>query len=55
LEPGQYFVRVKSRNESGNEQYAFDSYVSNDGEEIYSTRSFYVMQDGSIEVWAYEE
>ena len=55
LEPGQYFVRIKSKNESGEEQLAFDSYVSNDGESIYSTRSFYVMPDGSIEVWVYEE
>lgn len=55
LKPGQYFVRVKSRNEAGKEQFAFDNYVSNDGEEIYSTRSFYVMPDGSIEVWTYEE
>ena len=55
LSPGQYFVRIKSRNESGKEQYAFDSYVSNDDEEIHSTRSFYVMQDGSIEAWVYEE
>lgn len=55
LEPGQYFVRVKSRNESGEEQLAFDSYVSNAGDEVYSTRSFYVMQDGSIEVWVYGE
>ena len=51
LEPGQYFVRVKSRNESGEEQLAFDCYISNDNEYIYGTRSFYVMQDGSIEVW----
>lgn len=55
LEPGQYFVRVTASNESGRKQMAFDSYVSNDGKEIYSTRSFYVMQDGSIEVWEYEE
>lgn len=55
LKPGQYFIRIKARNESGEEQFAFDSYVSNSGEEIDSTRSFYVMQDGSIEVWVYEE
>ena len=55
LEPGQYFIRVKSRNESGEGQVAFDSYASNTGETIYGTRSFYVMQDGSIEVWVYGE
>lgn len=55
LEPGQYFVRIKSKNESGQEQLAFDSYVSNDGVDVYSTRSFYVMPDGRIEVWVYEE
>lgn len=54
LEPGQYFYRVTSKNESGEEQIAFDSYVSNDGVEVNSTRSFYVMPDGRIEVWVYD-
>ena len=29
--------------------------LMNDGETIYSVRSFYVMQDGSVEVWVYGE
>ena len=55
LEPGQYFVRVKSVNESGKEQYAFDYYVTQQSEKKYGIMCFYVMLDGSIGVQENEE
>lgn len=55
LEPGQYFVRIKAVNESGKEQYAFDYYVTSDSKKAFGIMSFYVMQDGSIEVYMHEE
>lgn len=54
LEPGQYFIRVKAKNESGLEQTAFDYYMSDTLERIYGAKCFYVLADGSIEVDAYE-
>ncbi len=55
LEPGQYFARIKAVNESGKEQYAFDYYVTDDSKKAFGIMSFYVMQDGSIEVYVHEE
>ncbi len=55
LEPGQYFVRVKAVNESGEEQYAFDYYVTADSLKVYGVKCFYVLPDGSIEEDTYEE
>lgn len=45
LPKGQYFVRVKAFNESGQSQYAFDYYVA-DNDKIYGTKCFYVGADG---------
>lgn len=55
LEPGQYFIKVMARNESGMEQSAFDYYLSNRNGRIYGVKCFYVMPDGSIEEDIYEE
>ncbi len=45
---GQYFVEVIARNESGKTQTAFDYYPI-DGDKMYGTKCFYVMEDGSVE------
>ena len=47
LPAGQYFMRVTSKNESGETQYAFDYYRLELGK-IYGTKSFYVDKDGKI-------
>ena len=52
--PGQYFVKVKSKNASGHEQSAFDYYVTEDGK-VYGVKCFYILEDGSIEEDKYEE
>lgn len=54
LEPGQYFVRVLSKDSDGNEQYAFDYYVTENGKE-YGIKCFYVLEDGTIGEDVYEE
>lgn len=54
LPVGQYFIQVKSRDTSGNEQFAFDHYITEDGKQ-YGTRCFYVLPDGSIVGDTYEE
>lgn len=54
LPPGQYFVRVKSKDAAGLEQYAFDYYVTERGKE-YGIKCFYVLPDGSIGEDVYEE
>lgn len=55
LAPGQYFIRLKATNTSGNSQYAFDYYVSDGDYKNYGVLSFYVGTDGSVEVETYEE
>ncbi len=55
LEPGQYFIRVTAKNESGKEQTAFDYYVTTESQKKYGVFCFYVLQDGSIGVEIYEE
>lgn len=52
--PGQYFVRVQAKDSSGNEQYAFDYYVTEQGKE-YGIKCFYVLPDGTIGEDIYEE
>lgn len=47
LPPGQYFMRVEARNESGQTQYAFDYYRLEAGK-VYGTKCFYVDADGNI-------
>ena len=54
LPPGQYFIRVKARDSSGNEQYAFDYYVTEQGKE-YGIKCFYILPDGTIAEDVYEE
>lgn len=55
LAPGQYFVRVKATNESGQEQYAFDYYLTPESQRVYGTKCFYVLDDGSIVEETYED
>lgn len=47
LPAGQYFIRVKAKNETGKMQESFDYYNSDRGK-IYSTKCFYILDDGSI-------
>lgn len=47
LPAGQYFVRVKAANASGQSQYAFDYYVIDSGK-VYGTKCFYVGADGKV-------
>lgn len=47
LPPGQYFIRVVAKNESGYSQYAFDYYVIEEGK-VYGTKCFYVDKNGNI-------
>ncbi len=47
LEPGQYFIRVIAKNESGYEQYAFDRYIGLKGN-VYGVKCFYIQADGSV-------
>lgn len=54
LPPGQYFLRVTAKDASGNEQYAFDYYVTERGKE-YGIKCFYILPDGSISEDIYEE
>lgn len=48
LEPGQYFYRVISSNESGRTQTAMETYQDADGKKYYGVFCFYVQQDGTI-------
>lgn len=54
LEAGQYFMRVKAQNESGQMQDAFDYYASKNGK-VYGTKCFFVDEDGNIVGDLYEE
>ena len=47
LPKGQYFIRVRARNESGYEMDAFDCYMIQTGK-VYGTRCFYVYSDGTV-------
>ena len=47
LAAGQYFIRVRATNESGNSQYAFDTYTTEQGK-VYGTMCFYVDAKGDI-------
>ena len=48
LEPGQYFIRIRARNESGYEQDCFDYYSVSGVGKVYGAKSFYVNADGTI-------
>lgn len=54
-EPGQYFVYVRATNESGYTQEALDYYVVINEGKHYGMRSFFIMEDGSVETDVYEE
>lgn len=55
LPEGQYFVRIRSTNESGRTQDSFDYYVLDGGSKVYGTKCFYVQADGTIEEDIYVE
>jgi hypothetical protein len=55
LEPGQYFMRMTAKNESGIEQRAFDYYVASGNQVIHGVKCFFVMPDGSVQEDVYEE
>lgn len=55
LEPGQYFMRMTAKNESGIEQRAFDYYVASGNQVIHGVKCFFVMPDGSVREDVYEE
>ncbi len=48
LPPGQYFIRVVSKNESGYEQDCFDYYSVSGIGKVFGAKSFYVNEDGTI-------
>lgn len=54
LPEGQYFIRAKAVDASGNEQDPFDYYVTENGK-VFGTKCFYVLPDGTIEEDIYEE
>lgn len=47
LKAGQYFIRIKAKNESGKEQYAFDYYRVTGGK-VYGTKCFYIDKKGNV-------
>lgn len=55
LPEGQYFIRVKATNSSGQSQYAFDYYVTNKNSKVTGVKTFYVNADKSISEDTYEE
>ena len=53
-EAGQYFVRIRAKNTSGEVQDAFDYYVTDEGKQ-WGMKCFYVNADGTIGEDVYEE
>lgn len=53
-EAGQYFVRIRATNESGETQDAFDYYSTDSGKQ-YGMKCFYVRENGAIEEDVYTE
>lgn len=47
LRPGQYFMRVTAKNESGYTQHAFDYYILANGK-VYGVKSFFVNEKGEL-------
>lgn len=54
LPQGQYFMRVTSKNRSGETQVAFDYYLIENGK-IYGTKCFYIDQEGNVVEETYDE
>ena len=50
LPEGQYFLNVKAKDTSGNEQYAFDYYVSSESIKYFGTICFYVDSKGNVKI-----
>ena len=50
LPEGQYFLNVKAKDTSGNEQYAFDYYVSSESIKYFGTLCFYVDSKGNVKI-----
>lgn len=48
LPPGQYFIRVRAKNESGYEQDCYDYYSSENDGKVYGAKCFYISEDGTI-------
>lgn len=48
LPPGQYYIRVQARNESGYVQDCFDYYSVDDIGKVYGTKVFLVNEDGTV-------
>ena len=53
LQTGQYFVRVRAANASGQVQDAYEYYGTEAGTTEYSTLCFYVQADGSVAISTY--
>lgn len=51
---GQYFVRIRATNESGESQDAFDYYVTEKGKN-FGMKCFYINRDGTVGEDVYEE
>lgn len=47
-EPGQYYVRVRARNESGYEQDCFDYWSVDEYGKFYGAKAFQILEDGTI-------
>lgn len=54
LRAGQYFMRVKAQNESGQTQVAFDCYILELGK-VYGTKCFYIDRNGKVTEDVYVE
>lgn len=54
LPPGQYFIQVQAKNESGYIQEAYDYYSADGIGKIYGTKSFFVNEDGTISEYVEE-
>lgn len=53
--PGQYFVRIRAKTQSGLSQDAYEYYLTEKGTVVSGTLCFYVLEDGSVAVSVYEE
>lgn len=54
LVPGKYFIRLTARDEEGYEQFAFDVYHAENGNQ-YGVKCFYVLENGEIVEETYVE
>ena len=47
LEPGQYYIRIRAKNESGYEQDCFDYYSVSSLGKVYGAKAFIINEDGT--------